>query len=333
MNSFAALSLQKLLLPDERSSLIQLYQKAITDGDFAQTIQARVLTKRGQVRHVEVSTAAMKEAGSLRGIIAYVRDDTQRYAAERQIRQAKATAEFASDLLSHDINNLNQGTRGFLELLIEKVKLDEVAKRLADQALEQVGSSTQLIHDVRHLLDIRGQTPSLETIEQVSVIQRAIEQVRAGYPKQKLSFDLTADDESHVMADSLLRDLYLNLLDNGVKYNTRSEPVIRIGLKADSLRGAPAWLATISDNGPGIPDDRKKSLFDRTTRSKGSSKGWGLGLSLVQAIVDRYEGQVWVEDAQPGPGACFKVLLPAALAHSKPDRKSHDMVTDEASGS
>ena len=119
------LKVNQLLFTDPKIDLEGLYRKAVDDEHFAQTFQARILTRTGQVRHVEVSTAAVEETGSLKGIIAYVRDDTLRFAAERQIRQAKATAEFASDLLSHDINNLNQGTKGYLELLLEQTKLDD----------------------------------------------------------------------------------------------------------------------------------------------------------------------------------------------------------------
>ena len=110
----------------------------------------------------------------------------------------------------------------------------------------------------------------------------------------------------------------MNLLDNGVKYNPNPEAKLRIEVAKNTLRGAPAWLTSISDNGNGIPDDQKEALFDRTTRRKGSSKGWGLGLSLVLAIVDQYEGKVWVEDARPGPGACFKVLLQASSPSQPP---------------
>ena len=310
------MKVNQILLTDSRIDLEGLYRKAMEQEHFTQTFQARILTKTGHVRHVEVSTAAMHESGTMRGIIAYVRDDTLRYTAERQIRQAKATAEFASDLLSHDINNLNQGTKGYLELLLEQTKLDGTANRLARQALEQVASSTRLIIDVRHLLDIRGQTPTLEPVDQVVVIQRVIEQVRARYPKRELAIEVQAPEEAPALATGLLEDLYLNLLDNGVKYNPVPRPSLRIELSGDTLRGAPAWLTAISDDGPGIPADHKEALFDRTTRRKGGAKGWGLGLSLVQAIVDQYEGKVWVEDAQPGPGACFKVLLPASSTTS-----------------
>jgi two-component system sensor histidine kinase MprB len=71
----------------------------------------------------------------------------------------------------------------------------------------------------------------------------------------------------------------------------------------------------VADHGPGIPDEDKTSIFFRFVRKVQDSEGSGLGLSLVLALTDRYQGRVLVEDRVTGDqekGARFIVELPAA---------------------
>jgi K+-sensing histidine kinase KdpD len=71
----------------------------------------------------------------------------------------------------------------------------------------------------------------------------------------------------------------------------------------------------VEDNGPGIPDTQKKELFDQVSCEGTKTKGKGLGLCLVKALVDVFRGKVRVEDRVAGDhtkGARFVVLLPAA---------------------
>ena len=70
----------------------------------------------------------------------------------------------------------------------------------------------------------------------------------------------------------------------------------------------------VEDDGPGIPDDFKASIFNRTLKGTQNVKGMGLGLYLVKSLVDSYGGRVWVEDRVSGDhtkGAKFVVMLPA----------------------
>ena len=70
----------------------------------------------------------------------------------------------------------------------------------------------------------------------------------------------------------------------------------------------------VEDDGPGIPDDLKSVIFNRTLRGTSKARGMGLGLYLVKSLVDSYGGKVWIENRVHGDhtkGARFVVLLPA----------------------
>ncbi|MHA1726923.1 MAG: ATP-binding protein, partial [Promethearchaeota archaeon] len=59
-------------------------------------------------------------------------------------------------------------------------------------------------------------------------------------------------------------------------------------------------LIEFVDNGKGIEDERKESIFLRGTTDKGTIHGMGIGLSLVKMIIDGYKGKIWVEDRIKG---------------------------------
>lgn len=97
------------------------------------------------------------------------------------------------------------------------------------------------------------------------------------------------------------------LLDNAQAY-TPAPGCIRLGLKA--ARGA--VQITVSDTGPGVPDDRKELIFQRFyqgEQSRSNRSHFGLGLSIAAEIARRHRGRIWVEDAPEG-GAKFILELP-----------------------
>jgi signal transduction histidine kinase len=109
-------------------------------------------------------------------------------------------------------------------------------------------------------------------------------------------------------ADELVDDIFANLYSNSVKYTEGD--TIEIETIID--RSDNYWKVSILDKGRGIPDERKVNLFNRySTNSKGS----GLGLSIVHALVSRYAGKINVENRIEGDytrGTAFHVQLPIA---------------------
>ena len=107
-----------------------------------------------------------------------------------------------------------------------------------------------------------------------------------------------------------LKELLLNLMENGVKYNVKNGSV-SVTVSADS-----AWVTTVvADTGIGIPEDAQKRVFERFFRvDKGRARkngGTGLGLAIVKHIVQLYGGTVALDSAL-GQGSTFTVKLPRA---------------------
>ena len=107
----------------------------------------------------------------------------------------------------------------------------------------------------------------------------------------------------------LIVQVLINLVDNAIKY-TPAGSVIEIGMKKEGK-----WIAvSVSDNGPGIPDEQKPHIFEMfysgANKIADSRRSMGLGLSLCKSIVTAHGGGIDVSDNQP-TGTVFTFTLPA----------------------
>ena len=107
----------------------------------------------------------------------------------------------------------------------------------------------------------------------------------------------------------------MNIVDNSIKHS-REPVIIDIGTAISGAKDGKYCAIVFEDNGPGISDDRKASLFDFSSAIRQKIVGKGLGLYIVKTLLDDFRGNVRVEDRVPGDhtkGARFIVTLPLAL--------------------
>ncbi|HJX04712.1 MAG TPA: HAMP domain-containing sensor histidine kinase, partial [Thermoplasmata archaeon] len=136
-----------------------------------------------------------------------------------------------------------------------------------------------------------------------------------------------------VMANQYLFDVFYNVLSNAIKFDSSSRVKVDVFASEEKGTAGDHWLISIVDRGRGIPDDRKKVVFERFATGVTGVKGFGLGLSIVKAVVDSYRGRIWVEDRMQGDftkGTVFKITLPMAshAADRQKDSGSAERPTD-----
>jgi signal transduction histidine kinase len=109
---------------------------------------------------------------------------------------------------------------------------------------------------------------------------------------------------------NMLGRILFNLISNAIKYSPRGG-TIAVGVKPV---GTMAEI-TVSDQGPGIPQDMLKAVFDRfrqvSTSQSGARVGTGLGLSICQDFVHLHEGEIWAT-SETGHGSIFHFTMPLA---------------------
>jgi signal transduction histidine kinase len=225
---------------------------------------------------------------------------------------SKNNAEFYTDLLSHDIKNFNQAIIGYLDLL--KMTMDRPDQLSAiNKMSEQVMNVSRLANNVRTMSKLTWGTIKLTRVDLGSVLLDCIRSVPQYQMTRKILFNHNAEvSKFMVMADELIRELFVNILTNAVKYDPHDPVEISINVQRDDSKDRPYVVVSVSDHGQGIPGDAKAKIFERFAAGV-KKKGSGLGLHIVKTLTSRYHGQVWAEDRVQGDytqGTVFKVRLP-----------------------
>jgi len=232
-------------------------------------------------------------------------------------REAKATrqAKLLQDIIAHDITNYNQIVKLHIELLEDLPSVQENAelKNSLKTMMTAIDGSTNLLERARKLGRVLSDRDLKLTPKNLSdSVDRSFSLVARANPSKRITNNVTiADGLLEVIADDFIDEIFANLYSNSVKY-TESNGVNLTTVIEDA---GESLLVRISDAGRGIPDEIKTRVFERYS---GSTRGSGLGLSIVRAlVVDRYGGEIKVRNRVDGDyakGTIIEVWLPKAKA-------------------
>ncbi|MHC1709766.1 MAG: ATP-binding protein [Methanomassiliicoccales archaeon] len=236
----------------------------------------------------------------------------------QDIKSKVSTQKIYNILLTHDVANYNVPIHGFLEMLIKDPKLDERQRRYVKSALAQSQNISNLITDVRKLWNIleSDATAELMPVDIIPLLHDIVREIKTSYLFSDIPLELQYVEEAAlVMADSLVRDVLFNVINNSAKYGDMKK--VEVVVRPDRIGDAEYWRVEVRDQGKGIPEERKPQLFQRFENldTGMAAESHGLGLSVVKALVDRYQGKVWVEDrikGDHGKGSTFAIMLPKA---------------------
>jgi PAS domain S-box-containing protein len=302
---------------DDLDNDLEYFNRLLSGDIDSYTIEKRFMRKDGSIVYTQISIGCVRNPdNSVRYIAGLMQDITERKRAENALRDAKDQVELYVDLMGHDINNMNQVSMGFLELahnIIEmEGKLGEDNIVLLDKAMDSLKNSSQLIDNVRKLRREKMGLYEPEVLDVGSVIEGAVKQFH-GIPGRDVRITCKPFEDCLVRANSLLKDVFVNLVGNAVKHS-RGSLSVNIGVSRVVDNGKTYCRIDVEDDGPGIPDVLKNTLFDRLSLTTTRARGKGFGLCLIKMLVDDYQGKFWVEDHVPGDytkGARFVVMLPA----------------------
>lgn len=273
-------------------------ERLLTEGSLTDA-EIYFSTQGGDPVPMSVSASVMEDAeGAVTGIVCVAKDISER-------KEAEETAAYLHSLLRHDLGNKLQTTKGFLQLIREEEQLPSGADEHIETALRSLDEAAMLIEDVRVLERIDGDQP-LQPVSLDDVIATCIGRHGDLREQRDITIDNGVDDGHTVLANSLLKELFSNLLENALLHSAGSTIELAARETDDAV------IVTQVDDGVGIPDEQKDRIFEKRFRGPESS-GSGLGMHLVERIVEAHDGEIEVSDAEAG-GARFDVTLP------RPDR-------------
>lgn len=224
---------------------------------------------------------------------------------------------FVADV-SHELRSPLTAVRGNLDLL-KRGAADDPAER--QQVIEVIDSETsrmsRLVSDLLLLARQDAGVPiAKHPIELDTLLLEVYRQAQLSAKGVKLT--LGAEDQAIIVGDrDRLKQVFLNLVDNAIKYTPQGGEVT-LSLSKDDT-----WVkVAVRDTGIGIAPENIPNLFDRFYRvDKARSRdagGTGLGLAIAKSVVDAHNGKLTVE-SEPGKGSTFTVWLPLPPPSALPD--------------
>lgn len=227
-----------------------------------------------------------------------------------QLEFANKELESFSYSVSHDLRAPLRSINGYANALVEDYApiLDEEGKRLLRIIINSAKRMGQLIDDLLAFSRLGRQPLVKSEVNMHDFVQQIAEELIREINGRSLTFELKP--MGMVMADaSMLRQVWINLLSNALKYSQKKEKsIVEVGCLNDKNNKK---IFYVKDNGAGFDMNYSGKLFNVFQRLHKVSEfdGTGVGLALTKRIIDKHGGQIWAE-AEVEKGATFYFSLP-----------------------
>ncbi len=262
------------------------------DGFVFETKHKR---KDGSIYWVEVSSQPI----IYRGKKAYL--GVNRNISER--KEAEERLEEFTYMVSHELNAPLRSIVAYATFLLEDYsdKLDEQGKKYLERLKENSLRLQEMIKDLLTLSRVGRGAVEFEKVD----LNQLVDEVRESLGESRgevIYSNLPTIEASRVQ----MKQLFQNLIDNGLKFNESKKPVVKIECKVEGEM----YHFKVIDNGIGIRKEDQEKIFKPFTRLHPLKyKGTGIGLSICKKIVETLGGKIWVE-SEPNKGSVFHFTLP-----------------------
>ena len=267
--------------------------------------------------------------GALIGFVAVIRDITARHQAEESVRKlneeletrveqrteqlksAYQELEAFSYSVSHDLRAPLRAIDGFSRILLDDhaAQLSDEGRRLLSRVRANTRQMGTLISDLLAFSRLSRQALEKRPTPHRKLIDQALSDLREERQDRRIEVRIGALPDSR--ADpALLKQVYVNLLSNALKFTRDADPA-EVEISAKDSDGLTVYC--VRDNGVGFDAqyaDKLFGVFQRLHRAE-DYEGTGVGLAIVQRIVHRHGGEVWAE-SDPAGGASFYFTLESA---------------------
>ncbi|MDN8624501.1 MULTISPECIES: sensor histidine kinase [Corynebacterium] len=236
--------------------------------------------------------------------------------AEAQAREAEQTMRRFIGDASHELRTPLTSVSGYAELY--RTGQTDDLNLVLDSISAEAERMSVLVQDLLDLARMDNSRPlEHKSVDILSVAISVIQNMKVNYPDRDISMTNNCVEPPIVTGDSArLHQVLTNLMTNALKH-AGPEATVRIALDDSTLGTSPKKKAVrirVIDNGVGIPPEDSEHIFERfyradSSRSRHQGGGSGLGLSIVQGLVEQHGGEVTV-DSVVDEGTTFTVLLP-----------------------
>jgi PAS domain S-box-containing protein len=304
--------------PDDRVAFKEALETSCRNREPL-TVDYRIIRPDGSVRYLHArGKAILDDSGRPVRVVGTLQDVTERKDADRAIqalnlelqgRMAELAAankelEGFSYSVSHDLRAPLRSIDGYSRMLIEDYsdRVDGEGRRYLKVITDNTRKMGQLIDDLLAFSRMGRASLEASSIDMEGLARQVFSELREQHPDR--TFELRLDPLPSGRGDpAMFRQVFINLISNAIKYSKGRNPaIIAIGSRVEPTE----TIYYVRDNGVGFEMQYAHKLFGVFQRlhSPQDFEGTGVGLALVQRIVQRHGGRVWAE-SKVGDGATF----------------------------
>ncbi|MHC4168572.1 MAG: sensor histidine kinase [Planctomycetota bacterium] len=300
--------------------LLRLLKDTILRGEPVSPLELQLRHKNGEKVTVEVGTKFITHNSRVKGIVAILKDVTERRRAEQAVMAMNRELEVAvgrltaanrelvdfAHVAAHDLKAPLRGIGGLAGIMAAEYGdvLDEEGNELLRML---VGRASRMYKHIDNVLEYsqigRSEGKRLE-IDLYKLLREIVDSIA---PPENIKISISKRLPVLVFDKTAMVQIFQNLLDNAIKYMDKPQGRIRV----DCARQDQFWKFSVADNGCGIDEKYFDKIFQmfQTLVSRDEIESTGIGLSVVKKTVETSGGRIWVE-SQPGKGTTFCFTLP-----------------------
>lgn len=244
------------------------------------------------------------------GEIVVIYDDiTERKRQQEELERKNAELEQFAYTVSHDLKSPLVTIQGFIELLQKSCQNKQFDR--IDQYINHITNAANQMNDLLgDLLQLSriGRTEEGKSCINMNELVREVKEALNGYIRKTGAEVRICNEMPVIYGEKVrMREVMQNLMENSLKYmGDQQNPCIEIGSYSQNNN----YVFYVKDNGMGIDPKVQEEIFNVFGQLDKKSEGTGVGLSLVQKIIEYHNGKVWVESQGKNKGATFKFCIP-----------------------
>jgi signal transduction histidine kinase len=232
-----------------------------------------------------------------------------------QTEKMKTIGQMSSAIV-HEINQPLTAIKGYLELMEVVDDTSEQANKHIAIISKSVDRLTTIVAKFKNFSRQSAEEPmsKISLNDSLNAVHEILD-----HQLLKKGFNLFLDLEEGIPPilgnDNNLQQVFMNLIINAIDAiedeNSNKANGKKPAIKIHTCSNNGTVIATVEDNGPGIPAEISKKIFEPFFTTKEKGKGTGLGLAVIKSIIDHHSGKIELE-SESGRGTCFTLTFPTA---------------------
>ncbi|MBN2055904.1 PAS domain S-box protein [bacterium] len=273
-----------------------------------------IRAKDGRDVPIALSLGLIREKnGTVLGSYGIGMDITERKRMLEEMENRNKGLDSFAHTIAHGLRNPLIAIHGLTRILLEDFsdQLPPTVHEFLDRIDKNCTLTQDLVEGLFRFARFSADNAEFTIVDCGAVLEEVRDQLRRDITGSHAAIMMEGEPPKVTGEPIAIHQVFYNLLSNALKFSSpERKPVIRIKFTP----GESMHLFSIADNGIGIPpgmEARLFKMFDRLNADKKIS-GTGVGLAIVERIIKRHGGIIWVESAPPPGGAVFHFKLPAA---------------------